>query len=96
MTSANASAAVVVENYRLISIECTTAPSGGAGSDWFVYRIAQGKNMATGYRRGNRGDVGAEVERIVNALNVRLLVKGQRYRSAGRPPKPPPRHNDPA
>jgi len=93
VTSASASAtpAVVVENYRLISIECTAAPSGSAGDDWFVYRIAQGKNMATGYRCGSRGDVGAEVERIVNALNVRLLVKGQRYRSAGRPPKPPPR-----
>jgi hypothetical protein len=94
VTSANASAAVVVENYRLISIERTTAPSGGAGGDWFVYRIAQGKNMATGYRRGSRGDVDAEVERIVNALNVRLLVKGQRYRSAGRPLKAAPRHKD--
>ena len=92
--SAGASVGVVVESYRLISIECTTAPSGGAGDDWFVYRIAQGKNMTTGYRRGNRGDVGAEVERIVNALNVRLLVKGQRYRSAGRPPKAAPRHKD--
>jgi hypothetical protein len=94
VTSASASAAVVAENYRLISIESTTAPSGGAGDDWFVYRIAQGKNMATGYRCGNRGDVGAEIERIVEALNMRLLVKGHRYRSAGRPPKPPPRHKN--
>lgn len=78
----------------MISIERTTAPSGGAGGNWFVYRIAQGKNMATGYRRGSRGDVDAEVERIVNALNVRLLAKGQRYRSAGRPPKPPLRQKD--
>jgi hypothetical protein len=94
LTSGRASAAVVVENYRLISIESTTAPSGSAGDDWFVYLIAQGKNVTTGYRRGNRGDVGAEIERIVNALNVRLLVKGQRYRSAGRPPKPPPGRTD--
>jgi len=94
LTSGSVSAAVVVENYRLISIESTTAPSGVAGDDWFVYRIAQGKNVTTGYRRGNRGDVGAEIERIVNALNVRLLVKGQRYRSAGRPPKPPPGRTD--
>jgi hypothetical protein len=93
-TSASVAVGVVVESYRLISIERTTAPSDGAGGDWFVYRIAQGKNLATGYRRGNRGEVGAEVERIVNALNVRLLVKGQRYRSAGRPPKPPPRDKE--
>ena len=92
--SASASVGVLVGSYRLISIERTTAPSGGAGGNWFVYRIAQGKNMATGYRRGSRGDVDAEVERIVNALNVRLLAKGQRYRSAGRPPKPPPRQKD--
>lgn len=92
--SASAGVGVVVESYRLISIERTTAPSVGAGDDWFVYRIAQGKNMATGYRCGNREDVGAEVERIVNGLNLRLLVKGHRYRSAGRPPKPSPRHKN--
>ena len=87
----SATPGVVVESYRVISIERTTAPSVDAGDDWFMYRIAQGKNTATGYRRGNREDVGTEVERIVNALNMRLLVKGHRYRSAGRPPKPPPR-----
>ena len=67
LTSGRVSAAVVVENYRLISIESTTAPSGSAGDDWFVYRIAQGKNVTTGYRCGNRGDVDAEIERIVNS-----------------------------
>ena len=91
LTSASTNLGAVVESYRVISIERTTAPSVGAGDDWFMYRIAQGKNTATGYRRGTREDVGAEVERIVSALNLRLLVKGHRYRSAGRPPKPPPR-----
>lgn len=96
MKSIDASADVVVESYRLISIDRTATPRGGTGDDWLVYRIAQGKNVVTGYRRGSRGDVSAEVERIVDALNVRLLVKGRPYRSARRPPTPPPppRHKD--
>jgi hypothetical protein len=86
---------VVVESYRLISIDPTAAPNGSAGEDWLVYRIAQGKNIVTGYRRGSRQNATAEVERIVNALNERLLVNGRPYRSAGRPPKKtPPRHKD--
>ena len=86
--------AAVVESYRLISVDSTAAPSGGADGDWLVYRIAQGKNIATGYRRGSRQSVSAEAERIVEGLNERLLVKGRPYRSAGRPPKPQARHKD--
>lgn len=82
-----------VESYRLISIDRTAAPRGAAGGDWLVYRIAQGTNVVTGYRRGSHQDVAAEVERIVNAFNVRLLVKGRRYRSV-RPPAPPPRRKE--
>ena len=77
-------AAAVVENYRLLSIDPTASPSGDAEGDWLVYRIAQGTNVVTGYRRGSRPSVTAEAERIVEALNERLLVKGKPHRSAGR------------
>jgi len=91
---AGGDAAVVA--FELVSIDPTAAPSGGAGDDWLVYRISQGLNLITGYRCGSRAHVVAEVERIVVALNERLLVRGRPYRSAGRPPKrpPPPRHKD--
>jgi hypothetical protein len=58
-------------SYRLISIETVRAPEGCAGSDWFVYRIAQGPNEITGYRHGSRAAVNAEVETIVAGLNDR-------------------------
>ena len=75
-------------SYCLISIDPTSAPPGNTGDDWLVYRLAQGHNVVTGYRRGSRVNVTAEVERIIDAFNERLLLKGRRYRSAGPPPKP--------
>jgi len=77
------------QTYCVISIDPTSAPQGNTGSDWLVYRLVQGGNVVTGYRRGSRSTVTAEVERIVNASNERLLTKGRPHRSAGRPPKPP-------
>jgi hypothetical protein len=59
------------ESYRLVSVESVRAPAGCAGRDWFVYRIAQGANDITGYRRGDRAAVNAEVETIVAGLNGR-------------------------
>jgi hypothetical protein len=94
-TKNSTSGDVAVVAFELVSIDRTAAPNGGAGDDWLVYRISQGLNVVTGYRCGSRAHVVAEVERIVLALNERLLVRGRPYRSAGRPPKqPPPRHKD--
>jgi hypothetical protein len=59
------------ERYRLISIDAVRAPEGCAGKDWHVYRIAQGENGITGYRRGDLAGVRVEVEAIVTALNGR-------------------------
>ena len=59
------------ECYRLISIDAVRAPADCMGSDWHRYRIAQGENGITGYRRGDLVRVTAEVEAIVTALNER-------------------------
>ncbi len=59
------------ERYRLISIDPVRAPEGCSGSDWHVYRIAQGVNAITGYRRGDFARVTVDVETIVTALNGR-------------------------
>jgi hypothetical protein len=59
------------EDFRLISIGATRAPSGCAGRDWLIYRIAQGDNIITGYRRGDLATASADVETIVAALNGR-------------------------
>jgi radical SAM superfamily enzyme with C-terminal helix-hairpin-helix motif len=73
-----ATANVALEVYRLVSIESTSAPAAGVGDDWLVYRIAQGANVVTGYRRGTRASVTFDVERIVEALNERLMVRPRR------------------
>ena len=59
------------QRYRVISIGAVRAPEGCAGADWLSYRIAQGHNEITGYRRGTLESVRAIVETIVAALNSR-------------------------
>jgi hypothetical protein len=60
-----------VEDYRLVSIAAVRAPEGCVGSDWHLYRIAQGENGIVGYRRGEPERVREEVEAILVALNER-------------------------
>lgn len=59
------------EQYRLVSIDTIRAPEGCTGHDWYIYRIAQGENGITGYRRGDLARVRTDVETIVLALNGR-------------------------
>jgi hypothetical protein len=75
--------------FRLVSIRAAGAPSGCVGRDWFEYRIAQGENVITGYRRGNLSAATAEVESIVNGLNERRQGAKGRGRPAGRPAAQP-------
>ena len=63
------------DEYRLAFIKPARAPSGNAGSDWLMYRIAQGPNVINGYRRGDIASVTTEVEKIVTGLNERRLIK---------------------
>jgi hypothetical protein len=60
-------------SYRLVSIDTTRAPSGCTGTGWLVYRIAQGDNVITGYRRGDLRTVTIAVEQIVTVLNERRV-----------------------
>lgn len=72
------------EAYRLIGVESVKTPEGCAGANWFVYRIAQGVNAITGYRRGNRESVRGEAETIVVALNERREWKKSKVSPADR------------
>lgn len=83
---------VVLEVYRLVSIESTSAPAPGVGSNWLLYRIVRGANVVTGYRRGTRASVTVDVERIVEGLNERLFVRPRRVHiKLGKPAPPKPR-----
>ena len=68
----------VLDVYRLVSIESSSAPARGVGDNWLVYRIARGASVVTGYRRGTRASVAVDVEKIVEALNERLFVRPRR------------------
>lgn len=59
------------EDFRLVSLISVRAPSGCEGREWLLYRIAQGANIITGYRRGDLRTANAEVEKIVTSLNER-------------------------
>jgi hypothetical protein len=86
------------EDFKLVSISATQAPSGCAGRDWFVYRIAQGTNIITGYRRGDLATASADVETIVTALNGRRRsTKPKPGRKPGRraAADAPPRNDEP-
>jgi hypothetical protein len=61
--------------YHLLSIDNANAPSGSDGSDWVRYRIAQGSNVITGYRRGSLSNVSEHIETVVSGLNERRLVR---------------------
>lgn len=81
--AASSSEADDSEAFRLVSIKQTPTPEGCVGRDWLVYRIAQGGNVITGYRRGDLPAATADVERIVVGLNERRVTR------KGRPgPKP--------
>lgn len=76
--------------FRLLSIERHAPPAGSEGKDWFVYKIAQGQNIITGYRRGSAAAVTEEIHRVVEGLNERRGVRRGRVdlntRSPARPP----------
>lgn len=81
--------AVDEEAFRFVTIRAVATPSGCVGSDWLVYRISQGPNLITGYRRGDLRTASAEVEKIVFALNERRLApKGRRGPKPGKPATP--------
>ena len=77
-TDTRTAANVVLDVYRLVSIDRTSAPARGVGDNWLVYRIVRGTNVVTGYRRGTRASVTVDVEKIVEALNERLFVRPRR------------------
>lgn len=66
------------EAFRLADVAPTAAPPGSAGRDWHKYRIAQGSNVITGFRRGDLATVTADVEKIVDSLNERRIVNRKR------------------
>lgn len=82
--------------YRVVSVQRSSAPSGSAGADWHMYSIARGDNVIRGYRRGDVASVTVDAEKIVSGLNERRNFGRSRVemRPGRRPKSAPPRSND--
>lgn len=63
------------EPFELLSVQRSDAPDGGQGKDWACYKIQQGHNVITGYRRGTLAAIKQAAEDIVLALNERRAPK---------------------
>jgi hypothetical protein len=63
------------EPFTLISVEKSEPPEGNQGTDWVHYRIAQGPNEISGYRRGSLASARKAAKEIVANLNERRSPK---------------------
>lgn len=61
--------------YVLTSLDRSEAPSGIEGDDWFAYKINQGDNEITGYRRGKLTAIKGELKTLIESLNERRSGK---------------------
>ena len=61
------------EPFYLFEIERVEPPEGAEPGKWYRYTITQGDNVITGYRKGSKTAVTAEINEIVAALNERRL-----------------------
>ena len=63
------------EPFQLISVEKSDPPEGNNGTDWVHYRISQGPNEISGYRRGSVAAARKAAKEIVANLNERRSPK---------------------
>ena len=63
------------ENYEIVSVQPTEAPSDMEGPDWYSYVIVQGSNTIRGYRQGSLTSVRKAVKELVFRLNERRAGK---------------------
>jgi len=64
---------MIIEDYKVFSVEPVAAPANMSGTNWYCYTIVQGENRITGYRQGNLATVNESVGEIVLHLNERRL-----------------------
>jgi hypothetical protein len=63
------------EPFQLVSVEKSDPPEGNQGTDWVHYRISQGPNEISGYRRGSLAAARKAAKEIVANLNERRSPK---------------------
>ncbi len=66
-------------NYRVLSVEKTTAPEGMTGDNWHFYVVGRGSTRIEGKRPGTLKAVTAHAEAFVEDLNLRTGLGGSTY-----------------
>jgi hypothetical protein len=66
-------------NYRVISVEKTTAPEGMTGDNWHLYVVGQGASRIEGKKPGTLKSVTAHAEAFAEDLNSRTGKGGSTY-----------------
>jgi hypothetical protein len=86
--TADPTAELLGEPFRLDSITEAPAPDGGEGI-WQHYVIVQGTNTINGLRPGTRSEVSRQIEEMVERLNDRFRKgKAGSVGTSGRYPPP--------
>jgi len=66
-------------NYRVISVEKTTAPEGMTGDNWHLYVVGQGTARIEGKKPGTLKSVTEHAEAFAEDLNSRTGKGGSTY-----------------
>ena len=66
-------------NYRVISVEKTTAPEGMTGDNWHLYVVGQGTARIEGKKPGTLKSVTEHAEPFAEDLNSRTGKGGSTY-----------------
>lgn len=66
-------------NYRVISVEKSTAPEGMTGDNWHLYVVGQGTARIEGKKAGTLKSVTEHAEAFAEDLNSRTGKGGSTY-----------------
>ena len=66
-------------NYRVLSVEKTTAPEGMTGDNWHLYVVGQGTARIEGKKPGTLKSVTEHAEAFAEDLNSRTGKGGSTY-----------------
>jgi len=78
---------IMGQPYEVVSITRAETPEGGAGADWYDYKIALGSHTINGCRQGSLKNVTLAVDEIVVQMNERRFGKRGRVNLVPTPKK---------
>lgn len=69
----------LIQKYRVMVVEKTSAPEGLDGSNWYRYVIGEGRSQIESKRTGSLKDVTEHAESVAEQINSRSGKRGSVY-----------------